>query len=121
MSLNFGPKATEQAGAHISHPYETVGLATALNRHLILGKGLLRMSAFHLALERADTIMEDKVQLLEGGRMGHMLPKMPRARSCAVEDHNLCFRVADAEAKGLAEAVWDRSCSFCISSRAVTA
>ena len=34
--------------------------------------------------------MEDEAQVLEGGRLGqHMLPNMPRARSRAVEDHNL--------------------------------
>ena len=45
--------------------------------------------------------MEDEAQVLEGGRLGqHMLPNMPRARSHAVEDHNLRPGGADGEAKG---------------------
>ena len=53
-----------------------------------------------------------QAQVLQGGRPGqHMLPNMPRTRSCDVEDCNLCLRGADGEAKGLAN--WQRLC-ICI-------
>ena len=42
--------------------------------------------------------MEDNAQLPDGRRLGqHMLPNMPRARSFAVEDHNLGLGGADGE------------------------
>ena len=50
--------------------------------------------------------MEDKAQVLEGGRLGqHMLPNMPIARSCAIKDDKICLAGADGEAKGMGKAV----------------
>ena len=46
--------------------------------------------------------MEYKAQVFEGGRLGqHMLLNMPCARSCAIEDNDLCLGGAVGEAKGL--------------------
>ena len=100
MCLSSGPNAREQAGAQTSHPCDTVGLNTAFDRRLIMGKGLLHMRTSFLAHRGCCTLailcelcksgqfaarlVEGEAQVFDGGRpRQQVLPNIPCARSCA--------------------------------------
>ena len=111
MSFSRGTKTREQAGAQISHPYETVGPG-AHNRVKEVphhGKGCVTHQSLVLGRQagcrpfatlqqpgqsvcHAARLMKDNAQVLEGCRpRENMLPNMPRVRAAAIEDNNLCL------------------------------
>ena len=104
---HFGPDNCIEQAPYLPHHGERLAAHACLVFGTQTGCCTLAMLS-HLckSWQHAAGLMQDKAQVLQAGRLWQqMLPNTPRARSCAVEDQNLCLVGADGEAEGLAKAV----------------